>query len=278
MRLSFQSSALIALMLFTFPGGGCANSYATPGRAADLKAVGLSPEAVADATDAGIKQALEKKPLASLPTGIAVVRLQAPDYRSSTAQGFGTGRYSVVTTRDIESPDAMARLERLPKVTGIAAVNRVILPSHFDSDQELRHAAAQLHADMLLVYTLDTTFQKNDLAEPLTLITLGISPNQKATIVTTASAVLMDTRNGYVYGVCEATARTSKMMGAWGSSDAIDETRLKVEAQAFEKLVGEFEKTWTGVVREMSPLTGASRIQGEGAVAGLVTGAGRPRR
>lgn len=250
--MSVRSMAFTVIALaFALAGLGCA-SYATPGRAADLRAVGAIP--AAEQTDAGIAAALRKRPLASLPTGIATVRIQAPNYHSETAQGYGEGRYSVVTTRDVEPSGAVERLAKLPKVAGVAPLNRVILPTHFESDQELRRAAAQLHADMLLIYTLDTTFKKNDLAEPLTLVTLGISPNQKATIVTTASAVSMDTRNGYIYGVSEATSRATKMMGAWGSTDAIDEARLKVEADAFEKLVGEVEKMWTGVTRELDQL------------------------
>lgn len=238
-------------------GGGCAE-YATPGRAADLRAVGVTQAMVAGGTESGIEQQLNKKPLAALPTGLAVARLQAPGYRSRTAEGFGEGRYSVVTTRDVEPEAAVARLNKMPMVLGVAPISRLLLPANLQSDQELRHAAAQLHADMLLIYTLDTTFQKNDLAEPLTLITLGISPNQKATIVSTASAVLMDTRNGYIYGVSEATTRSSKLMGAWGSGDAIDEARRGTEAEAFGKLVGEVEKMWGGVVRQF-PNPGAVR-------------------
>jgi hypothetical protein len=254
MHLVRTSCLLIASTSIALYACGCA-SYATPGRGADLRAVGVSEAMIAAGTDAGIEQQLHKKPLASLPTGIAVVRLQAPGYRSATAEGFGQGRYSVVTTRDVEPDSAVQRLVKLPMVSGVAPINRLLLPEHLETDAELRHAAAQLHADVLLVYTLDTTFRKNDLAEPLTLITLGISPNQKATIVTTASAVLIDTRNGYVYGVSEATSRGSKLMGAWGSGDAIDESRRKTETEAFEKLVGEVEKTWSGVVRQFDRST-----------------------
>lgn len=226
---------------------GCA-SYVTPGRGADLVRNGKASDVIL--ADDGIEQALSKKPLATLPTGIAVARLQAPGYRSETAVSYGTGRYSVVTTRDAEPDAVIERLAKLPDVRGIAPISRVMLPEQLESDRELRRAAAQLHADMLLIYTLDTTFTKNDLAEPLTLISLGVSPNQKATIVTTASAVLMDTRNGYVYGTCEATSRSTKMMGAWGSGAAIDESRLKNERSAFEKLEGEIEKMWVGVDQE----------------------------
>jgi hypothetical protein len=226
---------------------GCSTSYVTPGRGARLTKVPGGSGMLADGFDSSIEQSLTKKPMAAFPTGIAVVRLQAPGYRSETAESYGEGRYSVVTTRDAEPDAVVERLIKLPDVRGIAPISRVMLPVRLDSDRELRTAAAQLHADMLLIYTLDTTFQKSDLAEPLTLITLGVSPNQKATVVTTASAILMDTRNGYVYGTCEATSRTTKMMGAWGSGGAIDETRLKNEREAFGKLESEIEKMWTGV-------------------------------
>ena len=60
----------------------------------------------------------------------------------------------------------------------------------------------------------------------------------------------MDTRNGYIYGVSEATARSTKLMGAWGSDSAIDESRRATETDAFGKLVGEVEKMWGGVVKQ----------------------------
>src|SRR5436305_315132 len=85
---------------------GCAH-YSTPGRAADLRAVGVNAAIRANGTDSGIEQQLNKRPLASLPTGIAIARLQAPGYRSATANGFGSGRYSVVTTRDVEPDSAV---------------------------------------------------------------------------------------------------------------------------------------------------------------------------
>ena len=252
MRILQRVQSLIGLAMLSGVGlaaSGCVE-YVTPGRGADLHAVGVTQAMVDGGTEAGIERQLAKKPLAALPTGIAVARLQAEGYMSETAKGFGQGRYSVVTTRDVEPEAAVARLTKMPMVSGVAPINRLLLPDHLESDQELRHAAAQLHADMLLVYTLDTTFQKNDLAEPLTLLTLGLSPNQKATIITTASAVLMDTRNGYIYGVSEATARSTKLMGAWGSGSAVDESRRQTEAEAFEKLVGEVETMWTGVVKQ----------------------------
>lgn len=102
---------------------------------------------------------------------------------------------------------------------------------------------------MLLIYTLDTTFTTNDAAVPLTVITLGLSPNQVVRASTTASAVLMGTRNGYVYAVAEVTKRNDRIASAWTDSQAIDDARRKTETQAFEALVSELEKAWADVVR-----------------------------
>ena len=242
---------LLALSALT----GCA-AYATPGRGADLAAFGVRPEVRDQLSDPAVVRSLGKQPLASLPTGIAVARVQAPGYRSETTESWGTGQYSIVTTRDVETDQQVERLNKLPLVTGIAPINRLLLPRELQSDLELRNAAAQLHAGMLLIYTLDTTFRVQDKAAPLTLVTLGLSPNQQAQVVTTASAVLLDTHNGYVYGVAEATDRSTQLASAWTSTSAVDDARRRTETKAFDKLVDDLEKVWGGVVRIHGPNVG----------------------
>src|SRR5215210_3604349 len=95
---------------------GCAASYATPGRGAQMQVFGASPEAQAQDTDAGIQTMLDRKPLAAFPASIAVARVQAPNYSSYTAKAWGTGQYSVVTSRDIESGTDFERLAKLQMV------------------------------------------------------------------------------------------------------------------------------------------------------------------
>jgi hypothetical protein len=206
--------------------------------------------------DPSIVAAMGTQPLAHFPTGIAAVRIQASGYRSDTAEGWGTGRYSIITTRDIEGPADMGRLAKLPLVSGVGPINRLLLPTNLESDRELREAAARMHADVLLVYTLDTTFLVEDKAAPLTVVTLGLSPNQQAKVVCTASALLMDTRNGYLYGIAEATDRQDQLASAWTSSAAVDQTRRRTESKAFSKLVSELEKTWAGVVQTYASRAG----------------------
>lgn len=237
--------SLIASLIST----GCASHYATPGRGINLREMALDTPAARERGDPSIVAAIGTQPLARFPTGVAVVRVQAPGYESETAEGWGTGRYSIVTTRDIEAHADVERLAKLPLVSGIGPINRLLLPTNLESDRELREAAARMHADVLLVYTLDTTFLVEDKAAPLSVITLGLSPNKQARVVTTASALLLDTRNGYLYGVAEATDRQDQLASAWTSGAAVDQTRRRTEARAFAKLVGELEKTWAGVVQ-----------------------------
>ena len=226
---------------------GC-SEYVAPGRGASLDQ--LAPEARREATDVNLRAAFDRKPLANFPASIAVARIQAPGYRSYTAQGWGNGRYSLITTRDIEKPEQFDKLAALPMVQGIAPIGRLSISSpDLRSDVELRQAAAQLQADMLLIYTIDTAFYVRDMATPLTVISLGLSPNKEARITTTASAVLLDTRTGYIYGSAEATDRSDRLANAWTSDDAVDMSRLKTESAAFDKLVIDLQKMWPGVVK-----------------------------
>ena len=146
---------------------GCAASYATPGRGARMQMFGATAAEQAEGTDASIQKALDKKPLASFPAAVAVARVQAAGYTSRTASGWGTGQYSVVTSRDIESTADVERLGKLHLVRGVAPLNRLVIPATLQTDYELRHAAAKMHADVLLIYTLDTTFQNLDRTTPL---------------------------------------------------------------------------------------------------------------
>jgi hypothetical protein len=178
--------------------------------------------------------------------------VQAPGYQSDSAQSYGEGNYCVITTRDVESEKDWKRLAKLPMVTGVAPINRLLLPHQLNSDLELRQAAASLHADILLIYTIDTTFHVEDHATPLTVLTLGLSPNQTAQVVSTASAVLMDTRNGYLYGFSESTEKGFQLTSAWTTQSAIEDARKRTESKAFEKLSQGMEGTWSTVIRNFA--------------------------
>ncbi len=219
---------------------GCATPYRTPGGGADF----------AIFADDDIKAILDRKPASPFPVHLAVARVQAPHYRSYTAQGYGRGRFSVVTVRDVETEEDFDRIAELPEITQVVPLNRLLLSDELESDRQLRQAAASLHADMLMLYTFDTDFFVGDALRPLSVISLGLSPNMYVRVTTTASAILIDVRTGYVYGACETTTRKEQLASAWTSNDAVDHSRLKTERQAFENLLGEFERLWKAIAAD----------------------------
>ncbi len=239
---------------------GCASSYSTPGARADFQALGITPEESLLLTDGDIQHAMDRKPLAHFPANIAVVRVQGSGYRSYTNDGYGSGRITVVTTRDVETDEQFARLHKLPMVSGIAPVGRLLLPERIDAERDLRAAAARLQADMVLLYTFDTRFDVDTPVEPLGLITLGLFPDRSARVNSTASAVLIDTRNGYVYGTAEGSAKDSRLANAWTSEDAADASRRAAETEAFDALVGQIETMWNGVVSSYGPASAAGAV------------------
>lgn len=243
-------AAALATLAFT---GGCA-SYVTPGAKADFRALGITPEQAEAMTDTSIAARLSRRPAASFPAAIASVRVQAADYRSYSydrAGGGSTGTGElchIVTVREVETAEQFERLSKMPMVAGVAPVNRLMAPTRVGSEKDLRMMAAGVQADMLLIYTLDTTFGSETVVPVLGTITLGLFPAKEARVTSTASAALVDTRTGYIYALAEGTAKTEQLANAWTTGEAVDQSRRRAEAEAFDKLVGELETAWKGVV------------------------------
>ena len=223
--------------------GGCSSSYMTPAR-------GVSMATLTDA-DEGIRERMLREPASPFPARMATVRVQASEYRSHSTESYGHGRYSVVTTRDIEREEDFLRLRKLPKIAGVAPLNRMVIPSNLQSDKELRLAAAGLKADLLLAYSIDTVFRIGEYDfGPLRLISLGMLPTKEAKVTATASCALFDVRTGYVYGLAESTAREKQIASSWTKKQAVEDARQRAERKAFKQMLVEFEKTWQQVLGE----------------------------
>ena len=214
-------------------------SYRTPGG-------GVS---IPELTTPNVAEALARKPAASWPARIIAVRVQGSGYQSHSNRSYGQGRYSVVTTRDIETEADFARLAAMPQVAGVGALNRLLLPGNLDSVDDLRTAAAQLQGDIVLMYTIDTVFRTDtQQIGPLQLVSLGFFPNKKAKVTSTCAVALVDTRTGYVYGVAESTSNEDQRSDLWNKEEAIEKARAKAERGAFEAALAETEKLWAQVV------------------------------
>ena len=227
----FLFALLPALLLCS-----CA-SYETPGRQADLSAF----------TDPQVKKAFTAKPAIHFPANLAVVRVQASGYRSESVRGYGTGAYSVVTVRDVEKEEDIDKVAKLPGVSGVVALNRLLLPSELSSDLDLREAFFIIDTESIVFYTIETEFEDNNVIPPLTTLSLGLAPNKHYKINATASAIVMDTKTGYIYGALEESNLRSGLTIAWGSRDAIESSRKQAERAAFEKLVASFDPFWRRV-------------------------------
>ena len=116
------------------------------------------------------------------------------------------------------------------------------------NDLQLREAAAKIHANLILIYTFDTAFDVETHVRPLSVVSLGLFPNKDAKVHCTASALLLDTNNGYIYSVLEANADATQAANAWTSEEAVDDARKRAERKAFVDLVAQFKTEWPRVV------------------------------
>jgi len=236
-------SKYIVLLSFIFILSGCAVKYITPGGGVELSRL----------SDVDINKLMSIEPAAHFPANIAIARVQASGYSSKNNQGYGSGRYSVVTARDVEQDEDIERIKNMPMVSGLGPLNRIILPPTLDTIKDLRVAAARLKADILLIYTFDTAFHVGaQKYRPLNVISLGFLNNKDVSVTTTASAAFFDVRTEYLYGLTETSAQKNKKASVWGSSDAVDELRIETEKEAFRLLVDELEKTWESMIRTYS--------------------------
>lgn len=199
-----------------------------------------------------MKESFAAKPAAGFPAGIVAVRVQAPRYRNyyTDREGgvYGQGRYSIITVKEVEEDADIQRIARLPQVGGLITLSTLLLPAQLESDREIREAAARLKADMVLLYTFDTSFHDNDASVALNVISLGLSPTRKVFVRVAASALLLDTRTGFIYAALEANEKRQVISNAWESRESADRARRDAEKAAFKALVTEFETNWPQIV------------------------------
>ena len=233
MRSLVLAAACCAALL-----AGC-STYQTPGGGVALGAI----------AETDIAEAFQREPSVRFPAQMAVARVAGAGYWSRSNRGYGTGAFSILTTRDIETEASLARLAGMPRVAAVAPISRLLVPAQLESTRDLRTAAAQLRADVLLIYTIDTRF-RTETTElgPLQTIALGFLPSKKAVVTSTCAFMIVDVRTGFVYGTGETTASEDQRSNVWGTEGAIEEARLKAERRAFEDGLGEIESLWRGVV------------------------------
>lgn len=117
--------------------------------------------------------------------------------------------------------------------------------------RDLRAVAADLKADAVLVYSVDTKFRvETTPLGPLQTVALGFLASRKATVDATCAYAIIDARTGYVYGVGETAASEDQRSNVWGQKSAVDEARLRAERGAYEKSLKEIQALWSTVIAQ----------------------------
>ncbi|MEO6741955.1 MAG: hypothetical protein ABIP20_17055 [Chthoniobacteraceae bacterium] len=211
---------------------GCSSYVNSPAvaRARDAKRAEFSDPLIARATNA--------RPTMQFPATIAI----APN-----DQGV---REHVRALSALGKIDALISLPQLARTTIIspAIIGETDREHRISADLRLREAAAKLHADAVLIIATETQATDGSIVAPLTGLSLGLLPNKRYELISTAFAALVDTRTGYIYGTDEKSRAKSGLTMAWGSDDVIRRARSKVERDAMEKLFADFPAFWRGVV------------------------------
>jgi len=221
------------------------HSYQTFTPPADFSAMGITADDQAGMTDDAISAAMARRPAASFPAVLATAHVQGTGTRWDRGDTRG---FMLVDGREAETEASLDRLQALPQIRSVAPLNRLVMSPKSETEKDLRAAAASVHADMVFLYTFDTQTNVKNIVPVVGVVTLGLVPNDQARATTTASGALIDTRTGYVYGIAEATAKTSQLANAWTGQDAVTDCRARAERKALEQLMVQFERIWSGVV------------------------------
>ena len=105
---------ILTILLLCVLFAGCTTNYVTPSGGMSLAEITDSDLAFATMTDRDLRQFYERQPVSPFPANIAIVRVQDSGYASHSYHGYGGGRFSIITTRNVEGEDAYENLIRLP--------------------------------------------------------------------------------------------------------------------------------------------------------------------
>jgi len=228
------------LFALSFLLAGC-SSYVNSRAAADHRA-----KAEAAFSHPLIARAYNAKPAMTFP---ATIGLAPMDHETQ------------LPLRNLDATGKLDALKSLPQLAHVTNVSSLLISTNGEiagpngqpvalwnkSDLALREAAARLHCDAVLLLKIDTSVTDGKVFAPLTLVTLGMFPNDRTEVISTALAALVDTRTGYVYATAERSAGKTCHAISW-DDDTRDRTMRLANQKAMEKLFSDFPALWSGIV------------------------------
>jgi hypothetical protein len=245
---------LSALMACGFALTGC-QTYVAPGAPADLRALGFVQPGGSD--PGSINNALVPKQRATVSTLLAIARVQAAGFSTYTGGSTTKGPVSLVTQIDSEDPADVAKLSKLYGVRGTLGLNKLVLPDTVSSEADLRKAAAETGADVLIVYTIDTQFFVPQRVEYGQAVKLPLVTDPAANVQSTASGILVDVRSGRILGQAQGAGRAFINAGSADGGNVIDRSRRNAEKAAFAAMTDEVAQRWTLIIERGYAAPGA---------------------
>ncbi len=229
----------------------CAN-YRSPGMGLDVHEMleTSGPEHRSDQGSTNLAQ-----PAAMLPIRLVLVRIQRAGYPSMYEPCHGSGRYCVLTVRDVESDADLAQLADLPQVASLIPVPRRLVPERINAPIDLRRSLANAHiGDMALLYSIDTQAQVGETpsSEPLAKIKRSLQVDQPVTMRSRVTAALIDVRTGFVYLQTRTDFAETLPGWGWNSPEHTDRAHQRVERQAFHAMVGNISQHWSEVITPLA--------------------------
>lgn len=189
-------------------------------------------------------------PLAArLPANLAVARIQSAQSRrhEEEVRHYQDGGFHAV--RALLTSDHRRRLNDLRGIAGVIA----LAPPPKDRQDisallAVRREAVRAGADLVLVFSFQTRTENNqELLPPLSLLTLGMSPHIIGEAESTAHALLLDARSGFILAYGSLDASAWQLANAWTLGSAERDVAHRAERKAISALIRRLEPQWRSI-------------------------------
>ncbi len=222
--------------------GACSQVHTTSGAEYLARYEATSKGAVIDRE---IREAASVEPILTFPARLGIAKInqgrmvgirptELKLWSEIAARNHRLGEFVAVSPLIAEFAEDSGRLNR----TALFGDARELV-------KKIRIGAARQHVDAVLVYGVDSAAHRD--STPLafldiTIIGGAILPTRKIEASAIASALLIDVRNGYVYGTTTASAEDERLSVTWGAGGRTRKAGERVVREAIRNLIPEVEK------------------------------------
>lgn len=244
-NLRLWGVTLLALLVL----GGCSHVQTSSGeaylaRSADETAA-KPKHGGFDRFQALVRQAADVEPVLKLPARIGIAAL------NDSPENFGSWA------------DLMGSFASLGELVLVSLLLREMMaetvPKLYGDDggpyREIQLAAARQHLDAVLIYTLDTRQHRNKTllaVADLAIIGGAFSPTRQHFAQSEGHAMLVDVRNGYIYGTAYGEAIIEGYSGSWGAKGYTKKLRADAEYRALAALQEDTKQMFVQLALELA--------------------------